>query len=283
MNQKNVLMIFTGAEGTTYINDMLSNAPNIYIPGYEILDLVHKKPEEKEEFKENLLELAKSIFNPEEASISDEKINTLLPKLKPKTKQSIIEIKKSNITFLKWRVPNEMYQYLNNDLAINTILLPIRYSFSRIYSSYFKKSGITIFSKFKHDRNIAMEENIGKLVIDKDLLDSVISGHEGYLDKFKMKYNELKKTNIPIIILDYYYINDNEYLNKKIGKLFDIDFNSKVLRRDEDMNQVRKTTNWLELFDENSKEIILKEKEKYENNAKKEIITFLEKECGNDY
>jgi len=283
MNQKNVLMIFTGAEGTTYINDMLSNAPNIYIPGYEILDLVHKKPEEKEEFKENLLELAKSIFNPEEASISDEKINTLLPKLKPKTKQSIIEIKKSNITFLKWRVPNEMYQYLNNDLAINTILLPIRYSFSRIYSSYFKKSGITIFSKFKHDRNIAMEENIGKIVIDKDLLDKDIEKQKQYLDDFKIKYNELKKTNIPIIILDYYYINDNEYLNKKIGKLFDIDFNSKVLRRDEDMNQVRKTTNWLELFDENSKEIILKEKEKYENNAKKEIITFLEKECGNDY
>lgn len=281
MNQKNVLMIFTGAEGTTYINDMLSNAPNIYIPGYEILDLVHKKPEEKEEFKENLLELAKSIFNPEEASISDEKINTLLPKLE--TKQSIIEIKKSNITFLKWRVPNEMYQYLNNDLAINTILLPIRYSFSRIYSSYFKKSGITIFSKFKHDRNIAMEENIGKIVIDKDLLDKDIEKQKQYLDDFKIKYNELKKTNIPIIILDYYYINDNEYLNKKIGKLFDIDFNSKVLRRDEDMNQVRKTTNWLELFDENSKEIILKEKEKYENNAKKEIITFLEKECGNDY
>ena len=124
MNQKNVLMVFTGSEGTTYINDMLSSAPNIYIPGYEILDLLYitnQEPGKKEElFKENLLELAKSIFNPEEASISDEKINTLLPRLKPKTKQSIIEIKKSNITFLKWRVPSEMFQYLNNELAINT-------------------------------------------------------------------------------------------------------------------------------------------------------------------
>ena len=281
MNQKNVLMIFKGSEGTTYINDMLSNAPNIFVPGYEILDLAHVKPEEEEEFKENLLELAKFIFNPEEASISDEKIKTFFPKLE--TKQSIIEIKKSNITFLKWRVPNEMYQYLNNDLAINTILLPIRYSFSRIYNSYFKRSGISIFRKFKDDRNIAMEENIGKLVIDKDLLEQKIEQQKRYLDDFKIKYNELKKTNIPIIILDYYYINDNEYLNKKIGKLFDIDFNSKVLRRNKNMKQVKKTTNWFDLFDENSKEIILKEKEKYENNAKKEIITFLEKECGNDY
>ena len=145
------------------------------------------------------------------------------------------------------------------------------------------ESGIRIFRKFDGDRNIAMKENIGKLVIDKDLLNQVIEKQKNYLDEFKIQYNELKKTNIPIIILDYYYINDNEYLNKKIGKLFDIDFNSKVLRRDKHMKQVRKTTNWFDLFDENSKEIILKEKEKYENNAKKEIITFLEKECGNDY
>ena len=126
-----------------------------------------------------------------------------------------------------------------------------------------------------------MEENIGKLVIDKDLLDLVISSQENYLNNFKKKYNQLKKTNIPIIILDYYYINDNEYLNKKLGKLFDVDFNSKVFNKN--IRQVKKTTNWFDLFDENSKEIILKEKEKYENNAKKEIITFLEKECGNDY
>ena len=65
MKQKNILMVFKGAEGTTYINDLLQSAPNVHVPGYEILDLCHKK--DKEEFAENTLELAKSIFNPSEA------------------------------------------------------------------------------------------------------------------------------------------------------------------------------------------------------------------------
>ena len=169
-----------------------------------------------------------------------------------------------------------MYQYLNNILEINTILLPVRYSFSRIYNMYFKDKKNNIFNKFNSDRNTNMEKNLGKIVVDMHIFEKYINAQCNYLKDFKNRYNDLKKTNIPIVILDYYYINDNEYLNKKLGNIFNVDFNSLVDGIEPVQRIVKKNFNWFDLFDKNSKEILIKEKEKYEIEFEKEFKKFLE-------
>ena len=96
MKEKNILMIFSGSEGTTYINNLLNKIKHAYIPGYEILDYCHLSNDDsfRLKFKDNILELSKFIFNPNKVLISDEKIQSLLTKSKTKTKQEIIKAKK---------------------------------------------------------------------------------------------------------------------------------------------------------------------------------------------
>lgn len=276
MKEKNIVMDFQGCEGTTYVHDLINRIKHVYIPGYESLDYCHVK-KEKNEFKKNIIELAKLIFNPKEVLISNEKIKSLslFSNIKNITKEQIIKEKKNKITFLKWRVKPEIYKYFNNELNIDIVLLPVRYSFSRIYGKYFDLIKDKRFCKFNSQRNNNMEENLNKIVVEKDILSKVIQDHCNYLEKFKIKYYTIKKTNIPIVIIDYYHINNNEYLNKKLGTIFNEDF--ELLSQSCWHMQTIKKYNWIDLFDKGSKEIILKEKKNYEKKIKKQFMIFLKK------
>lgn len=278
MNPKNILMIFSGGEGTTYLTDIIKN--EVFIPGYEILDEYHKIQQyniDINEYRQNVLDLAKYFFNPEKVLISDITVKKLIPEIKKYnyTKQKIIEKRKTQHTLLKWRVPKYIYKYLNNELNIDIILLPIRYTFSIIYNEYFSELNIDHFCKFNSQRNINFKKYIGYFKVNKNLLDKIIKKQVKILNYFKIKYELLKETSIKIIIIDYCYINDNKYLNKKLGDVLNIDFED---LSDDNSNriQTKKTFDWVDLFDEESKMIIKRETEIYDNTIKKNIIHFLD-------
>lgn len=240
------LIVFDGNEGSSYFVNQLSNLDKFHHLGYEKYDKY--KYNNYDLNKTDRVKLFKSNI------IQDYNINY-----------------NNKIPFCKLR----LFSYENDcnildiikNCGITHIILLYRYEFSHIiHYHYLKKYNTEIgwhmnLGHFDKNRNINFLKYKGTIQVNKEKFEKSIQASLNYLISKNHQINILKKANIKLKIIDF-----NNLINSDIKLEMESFFNTKLQEYNPSLKHETKNFNWIDLFNEESKQFLREKEQEFNKN-----------------